>query len=162
MSEVNSTQPFLYDASEQRGDLRSALVGFVVGLVTWLLNLGIQHYFIEPIFCHNADSFGVCAQGGTVAWVVAIVIGMAVGLFTLVRFNVFRPLLVILASIISLWGVANWLGPLDWWQAMLWHGALFALAFGLFSLIARIERFGFSFVLTLILILAFRLVIVNA
>jgi hypothetical protein len=162
MSEVNNTQPFLYDAGEQRADLRSALVGFVVGLGVWVLDLGIQRYFIEPIFCHNADSFGVCSQGGTVAWIIAIVLGMAAALFTLVRFNVFRPLLVILASVISLWGVANWIGPLPWWQAMLWHGALFALAFGLFSLIARIERFGIAFVLTIVLILAFRLVVVNA
>lgn len=161
MSEV-TPQPFMYDSSEQRADLRSAVIGFVVGVAVWLMNLGIQKFFIEPFFCHNADSFGVCAQGGTVAWIIAIVIGMAAGLFTLVRFNVFRPLLIVLASIISLWGVASWLGPLSWWQASLWHGALFALAFGLFTLIARIERFGIAFVATVILILLFRIVVVNA
>ena len=152
----------MYDSSEQRADLRSAVIGFVIGAGAWLLNLGIQRYLIEPLFCHNADSFGVCAQGGTVAWIIAMVIGLAAALFTLVRFNVFRPLLIVLASVISLWGVANWLGPLEWWQAALWHGVLFALAFGLFTLIARIERFGIAFVATIILILLFRIVIVNA
>lgn len=161
MSEV-TPQPFMYDANEQRADLRSALIGFVLGIAAWILNLGIQRFIVEPFFCHNADSFGVCAQGGTVGWVAAVVITLAAGLFMLVRFNVFRPLLVILASVISLWGVANWIGPLSWWQASLWHGALFALAFGLFTLIARIERFGIAFVATVLLILLFRLVVVNA
>ena len=59
-------------------------------------------------------------------------------------------------------GIASWIGPLSWWQASLWHGALFALAFGLFTLIARIERFGIAFVATVLLILLFRLVVVNA
>lgn len=152
----------MYDANEQRSDLRSAVVGFVLGIAAWLLNLGIQRFIIEPFFCHNADSFSVCAQGGTYAWIAAIIIAMAAGLFMLVRFSIFRPLLIILASIISLWGVANWIGPLSWWQASLWHGVLFALAFGLFTLIARIERFGIAFVVTILLILLFRLVVVNA
>jgi hypothetical protein len=160
MSEVTS-QPFLYDANEQRSDLRSAVIGFVLGVSAWLLNLGIQRFIVEPFFCHNADSFGVCAQGGTVAWVAAVIIALAAGLFTLVRFNVYRPLLIVLAVVISLWGVANWLGPLSWWQASLWHGVLFALAFALFTLIARIERFGIAFVATVLLILLFRLIVIS-
>lgn len=159
MAEVK--QP-IYISSDRRSIMTTLATGLFVGVAGWLLNLAIQRFFVEPIFCRNADSFAMCANGGTIAWVIAIIIVSAAGLFSLVRIGVFRPLLVVLAAVIALWGVSSWLGPLEWWQAMLWQGALFALAYMLFTWIARAERFPVAFIVTILVILLMRLVVVSA
>jgi len=148
--------------SERRSVLTTVLTGLAVGVVGWLLSLGLQRFFIEPVFCRNPDAFSTCAQGGTVAWVVAVVIISALGLIALVRTGVFRPLLVVLAAIAALWGASAWLGPLAWWQALIWHGVLFALAYALFGWIARTQKFPIAFVATIVIIIALRLVALNA
>lgn len=160
MAEVGTDSPY-YMSTERRSLIATTLSGLAVGIVGWLLSIGLQRFFIEPVFCRNADAFATCAQGGTVAWIVALVIASAVGLVVLVRTSVFRPLLVVLAAIITLWGVSTWLGPLVWWQALLWHGLLFALAYALYGWLARAEKFPVAFISTVVVILALRLVATN-
>lgn len=158
-AEVNS--PY-YISSERRSVITTALTGLGVGILGWILNLGLQRYFIEPVFCRDTNAFNACAQGGTIAWVVAIVIVSAVGLVALVRTSIFRPLLVVLAAIIALWGASGWLGPLVWWQAILWHGLLFALAYALFGWIARTDKFPIAFIAIIIIIVLLRVVAMSA
>ena len=161
MADTTVKQP-IYIGSDRRSIVSTILAGFAVGAAGWLLNLAIQRFFVEPVFCRNADSFSACANGGTVAWVIAIIIVSAVGLFSLVRTGIFRPLLVVLAAVVTLWGAASWLGPLTWWQATLWQGALFALAYILFAWIARTERFPVAFIVTILVIIILRLVVLSA
>lgn len=140
----------------------AAVTGLAVGLVGWLVNMAIQAWIIEPIFCRSTQSFDVCANGGTISWAVALIIASIVGLLSLVRTGVFRPLLVVLATLIALWGVSAWLGPLPWWQALLWHGVLFAIAYSLFAWVARIQSFLFSLIVTIVLIIITRFVVINS
>ena len=83
-------------------------------------------------------------------------------LLSLVRNGVFRPLLVVLASLIALWGASAWLGPLPWWQGMLWHGVLFALAYALFAWVARLSNFLIAVIITIGLIVAARLIVIGS
>ena len=161
MADIEVPTPY-YMTTERRSLIATAVIGFLVGALGWALNLGVQRFFVEPIFCRNVDSFANCAQGGTISWVIAIVIVSAVGLFALVRASVFRPLLVVLATIVALWGVFGWLGPMTWWMAILWHGALFALAYALFGWIARSDRFPVAFIAIIVIILLLRLVAIRA
>jgi len=161
MAQDTLRQP-IYISSDRRSIVQTLLVGLAVGILGWLLDMAIQRFFIEPVFCRNADSFSMCANGGTIAWVIAIIIASAIGLFSLIRINVFRPLLVVLAAAVTLWGVSGWLGPLVWWQALLWHGALFAVAYLLFVWLARAERFPLAFITTIVVILLLRLVVLSA
>src|SRR4051812_20656734 len=135
MAQSNTTQ--VYVESDKRSMIGAAVTGLLVGVVGWLASMAIQTWIIEPIFCRSAQTFSVCSNGGTIAWAVALIIVSIVGLLSLVRTGVFRPLLVVLASLVTLWGVSAWLGPLPWWQALLWHGLLFAAAYSLFAWIAR-------------------------
>jgi len=152
-----------YQPSGQRQTLLSSvLAGLVAGIVGWLLQLSLKTWVIAKLFCDSPDTFAVCSNGGTIAWVVAMVIVGIASLLVLVRSGVFRPLLVILASLIALWGANLWLGPLEWWQAMLWHGGLFALAFGLFAWIARINKFLLALIVTIVIVVLARLVVINA
>jgi hypothetical protein len=161
MADTTIKQP-IYIGSDRRSLVATILTGFVVGVGGWLLDLAIQRFFVVPVFCNDANSFSVCANGGTIAWVIAIVIVSVIGLFSLVRINVFRPLLVVLAAVAALWGVFGWLGPLAWWQATLWQGVLFALAYILFTWIARTERFPVAFIVTVLVIILLRLVVVTS
>lgn len=161
MANTAITQP-MYVGSDRRSIINIALTGLGVGIIGWLLNLAIQRFFVIPVFCNNTDSFSMCANGGTIAWVIAMIIVSAVGLFSLVNIGVFRPLLAVLATMVALWGVSTWLGPLEWWHAMLWHGGLFALAYLLFTWIARTERFPVAFIASVLVVLLLRLVVVSA
>ncbi len=160
MAEVNTSN--VYVAQEQRSVIGAAITGLFVGIVGWLVSMAIQAWIIEPIFCRSAQTFNVCSNGGTIAWTVALIIVSIVGLLSLVRTGVFRPLLVVLATLIALWGVSAWLGPLTWWQALLWHGVLFALAYSLFAWVARIQSFLLSLVVTIVLIIIARFVVLNS
>lgn len=160
MAEVNTSS--VYVAQEQRSVFGAALTGLFVGVVGWLVSMAIQAWIIEPIFCRSPQTFNVCSSGGTIAWTTALIIVSIVGLFSLVRTSVFRPLLVVLATLIALWGVSAWLGPLPWWQALLWHGVLFALAYSLFAWIARIQSFLLSLIITIALIIIARFVVLNS
>lgn len=132
-------------------------IGFVVGVVTWLLTLLLQSYVVEPIFCRSADSFGACANGGTIAIVIALILTHTAGLFGLVRFGVFRPLLIVLAALITLIGVQSWLGSLAWYEAAAWLGLLTALAYALYAWIARMASFVVSLVVMIVVIVALRI-----
>jgi len=160
MADTTVKQP-IYIGSDARSIVATIVTGFAVGASAWLLNLAVQRFFVEPVFCNNADSFAMCANGGTIAWVLAIIITSAIGLFALVRIGIFRPLLVALAATIALWGISSWLGPVVWWEATLWHGLLFALAYILFMWIARAERFPVAFIATILAIILLRIVVVN-
>ena len=160
MAEVTTRS--VYITPDRRSVVGTLLTGLAVGIVGWLLNLAIQAWIIEPVFCRSPQTFAVCANGGTIAWVIAMILVSIASLLSLVRSGVFRPLLVVIASLIALWGVSLWLGPLAWWQAMLWHGALFAVAYGLFSWVARLSNFLLAVIVTTILIIASRFVVINS
>ncbi len=152
----------IYVPGERRSVVGAALTGLFVGIVGWLVSMAIQAWIIEPIFCRSAQTFNVCSNGGTIGWTVALIIVSIIGLLSLVRTGVFRPLLVVLATLIALWGVSAWLGPLPWWQALLWHGALFALAYSLFAWVARFQSFLLSLIITIVLIIIARFVVINS
>ena len=141
---------------------RLLVIGFVVGMLGWLLYLGIAQFIIEQIFCRNADSFGVCRNGGTVAWAAAQVVVMIAALAALARLAVYRPLFIILGVFIALWSAHAWLGVLPWWGAMLWHGALFALAFAVFGWLARIQSFIVALIIGLVVIVLSRVILMNS
>jgi hypothetical protein len=152
-----------YKPSSQRQTLiSSVLIGLIAGIVGWLLSMALQRWVISSLFCQSTDTYSVCANGGTVSWAVAVIVVGIFSLFIMVSTGIFRPLLVVLASIISLWGASAWLGPLEWWQSMLWHGLLFALAYAFFAWIARIDKFLISLIITIIAIVLARLVAISA
>ena len=160
MAEVNTTNAYV--VPDRRSVLGTVLTGLVVGVVGWLLSLAIQTWIIDPVFCRSPQTFAVCVNGGTIGWVIAMILVSIASLLSLVRNGVFRPLLVVLASLIALWGASAWLGPLAWWQGMLWHGVLFALAYALFAWVARLSNFLIAVIVTIVLIVAARLVVIGS
>ena len=137
-------------------------IGAVSGAVGWLLYLGIAHYFIDPVFCRNVETFSVCKNGGTIAWVSAHVIVMVALVVALARFAVYRPLLVALAVLVTLWAAHAWLGGMQWYVGLLWQALLFGLAVALFGQIARMTSFLAALLISLGLAVLLRVVLMYA
>ncbi len=136
----------------------SAIVGLFVGIVGWLLTFAFYEYVVKNVFCRSADTSWICANGQDISWMSAyVIIGMA-SVYMLVRANVYRPLFVVLAVFVSLWGINVWLSPLSWYISLLWSAVLFSLAYALFAWLASIERFIMSALAIVIMVVAIRLV----
>lgn len=135
------------------------IAGFVAGAAVWFAKLGLDRWVMDPLFCRTPDTFAVCQNAGSIAFIVALVLVGVVTVSLLSLSKVYRPLLVVLASFVSIWGISIWLAPLVWWQAVLWCGAISLFAFALYGLIAQIKKFWLSFGITLALILVFQFVV---
>lgn len=138
------------------------IVGVLSGALGWLLYLAIANYFIGPVFCSNAETFSVCKNGGTIAWASAHIIIMAVAVATLARLAVYRPLLVVLAVLVSLWSAHAWLGGMQWYIGLLWQALLFGVAVALFGQIARMTNFLVALLISLGLAILLRVVLMYA
>lgn len=161
METATSTQPVNISVVNRNALVSAAGIGAGVGLFGWLLSLLIQNFFIVNVFCRSADDFGICANGGNVAWGVAFVTLGVLSVFALVRANVYRPLLVVLAAFVALWGIAPWLAPLAWYWIAFWNVVLFMLGYALFAWLATIERFFYSIIVTIVVIVLVRLALVQ-
>ena len=142
--------------------IRLGAIGAVMGALGWLLYLGITTYFVVPVFCSNVETFAVCRSGGAIAWIAGHVIAAAAALALMIRFAVYRPLLVIIGVFASLWAAHTWLGGMAWYAGMLWQIVLFALGTMLFGWIARIRNFWVALVVAVLLVVAARIVLMNA
>lgn len=149
-----------HDNSNRTILTRAAATGASTGLLGWLLSLAVSNFFILPVFCRSADAFNVCAQGGDYAWTIAFIIVSVVAVFALVRLSVYRPLLVVLAALVALIGIAPWLAPLAWYWAAFWNIILFGLAYAIFAWLATMENFIYSLIATIVVVVLARLALI--
>lgn len=132
-----------------------ALLGAVLGLLTWLLTIVLRQVIFVPLFC--GDPVNVACVGATgSAGVLALIITGIVGLLGLVRLGVYRPLLVALAAAISLWGMAVWTGGMVWYEAAAWSVVLYAIVYALYTWLVRPRAFGLALLLVVIAIVLSR------
>lgn len=131
------------------------LLGAVIGLLVWGLALTIDRYVLTPTLCQGSQLLQ-CSNTAQYAESAASIIGAGVGLFFLVRLQVYRPLLVVVAVITSLWGVISQVALLPWYGIGLSVVALYALAHGLYAWLARFRNFWMVVVLYVALVAAVR------
>lgn len=112
-------------------------IGAIVGLITWGLTMPFEGYAFMRI--------------------VSVAVATGVGVFALVKLQIFRPLLVGIGPVVGLWGVADSLMAAPWQVAGLFYAGLFAAAYMAFMWIARVRSFGMAAVLMVVLVVAMRL-----
>lgn len=134
-------------------------VGAFVGFFGWLLTLGIHNWIITPVFCRSSDTASICSNSNVISWVISYILVSIAGLFMLVRSGIFRPLLVVLAALLTLWTFGLWFMPAYWGAGLLWSTGLFALAYALYAWLASIERFIISSVLIVVVVVLLRLLV---
>jgi hypothetical protein len=135
-----------------------AIVGLITGAVIWGLALLLDTYVYKALLCAN-ESAQQCLSSARYATTTATILGAAVGLFGLVRLQVFRPLLIVAAAIIALWGLLVVVSPLAWYVALPTVMALYGLAFAVFAWLTRVRHFLLALVSVIILIVIVRLVL---
>lgn len=138
-------------------DLFGVLVlGGVVGLLIWGLGLALNRYVFDVFLCQNGPG-GQCVHARDYAAGAAIIAGSVLALIGLMRLRVYRPLLIVLATAISLWGVVQ----LAWGMERYWGAlvvlAMYLLAYGLYAWVARLRQFWITLAVTVVLVAAVRL-----
>lgn len=156
MEYVAEAKPAIID-QDGRGIAKIAIIGAVLGVVAWGLALLLEKFILRAMFCGN-ESASACVNVDAYAGNIAAVVVAIIGVVALVRAGVFRPLLIVLGSTISLWGLAAWLSPLTFVEQALWSALLFALAYVLYAWIARIRHAVVVLILFVVVALATRLI----
>lgn len=109
------------------------LYGLIVGLVTFLLYVGLERFVFEPILCREADALARCENRQEFAGGIAIVLGSILGLVLLVRERVYRPILAIIGIAVCMWGIFGLVAGLPVILAGATAVVLFAVTYVLFS-----------------------------
>lgn len=147
-----STELKPYMQTDRMEILRVLITGVLAGILVPLLGNIIANGFITPVFCNAGQDFGICASGGVVAYhVSAIIIAMiVVALFA--NWGVFRPLPLVLAATIAMWGFKKFVDPLaaqSVFEYFAFSAVISAIAYLLFYWLLRLRNFPMSIILTI-------------
>lgn len=134
------------------------VVGMLTGLTMWGLAYLLDTYIYKAILCNGKDA-AQCLSSTRYATTTAIIIAAAAGLFGLVRLHVYRPLLIVIATLVSLWGLLVATSLFTWYLQAIIVMFMFGLGFGIFSWIARVRRFYIALISIIILIIVMRLIL---
>lgn len=138
--------------------LRIAIAGAIVGLVTWGLAIILDTYVFKGLICQGSASMR-CETSLDYASISAAIVGAAIGALALVKLQVFRSLLVVIAATISLWGLATLSEGYSWQMAGLLSTVFFLVAYSTFAWFARIRSFLLAMIVMLVLVIATRFVL---
>lgn len=138
-----------------RVGLLGVLVGVLIPALTWLL----QKFLITPVFCREASALSVCGTGDLTTYYIATVVLGVVAVALMANWQIFRPLLIAVASVAALWGLQRYAGDTIASAGVEYYvtsAILFALAFLLFYWLLRLKSFALSVILTVIAVVLIR------
>lgn len=156
---IDNTQESRYVVGYSRNEIiRVFIIGLVIGLLTWGMAWALNKGVFIPLMCktHVASK---CSESYAYALVASQVVVALLALFALVRQRVFRPLLVVLASTVTLWGLLHTVTDWTWYGTALASAVLYALAYVAFTLLARIRPLLLSAVAIVVLLVVARFVL---
>ena len=155
-------------ASETRSSLvpmtwrelaRIGAIGAVIGALSVGLYVLFHAYIFQAVLCRDQANTA-CGQAATYAAITTAFIASFVAVVVLAHIRVYRPLLIILAAILALWGIQSIVAVLPWYWALAGMIAVGALAYSLFAWIARIRSFILSAVAAIVIAVIIRCIIV--
>lgn len=151
----DETKPVPFIAVTARQIVGTIGIGVLIGLTVWGLSYLIGEYIFKPMFC-QAMITDQCRSSMGYARGIALVVASAAGVFALVKLQVFRPLLVGLGAMASLWGVTALLVDAPMGIAAAIHAGIFMVAYVTFMWLARLRSFGMAIVLIAVFVVAVR------
>ncbi|HTK39648.1 MAG TPA: hypothetical protein VL362_02175 [Patescibacteria group bacterium] len=156
--EINRVSPVVSTYGREVASI--VAVGAAVGLIVSGAYYLLEKYIFSAVLC-RAGADASCSQAPEYAMVVAMVIGAIVGLLALVQVRVYRPLLVVIGSLVTLWGFTNLVSDLTWYWSLLASVVFFALTYLLYAWVARIRSFLLASIIAIILFVATRYVVLS-
>lgn len=137
--------------------IQVVVIGIAVGAFSWIFAEVLGMYVLKPAACAG-DAF-VCAASSQPAVIVGSLGAALIGLFGLVKLQIFRPLLIVIAATLSLWAVVGELTALAWYWSLGATMLLNAIAYAAFMWIVRIRIFWLVLLLVVALVVVLRLII---
>ena len=138
---------------------RIGAIGAVIGALSVGLYVLFHTYIFQAVLCRDQANTA-CGQAATYAAITTAFIASFVAVVVLAHIRVYRPLLIILAAILALWGIQSIVAVLPWYWALVGMIAVGALAYSLFAWIARIRSFILSAVVAIVIAVIIRCIIV--
>ena len=135
--------------------LKIAAIGAGLGLLTWVFAWLLGNFVIDPLLCRDS-ALQACGKSGTVAGNLAIIVTAILGAVTLIRLHVRHSLWVVLAVVLSFWGLSSLTESIGWVEALAWTAGLFAVAYVLFTWVIRLRSTIVAVILVILLALMFR------
>ena len=144
-----------------RDVMKIAAAGALVGVITMTLYVLLDRYVFSPTLCGEMNvGAGRCEDKLTFSSSVALVMGALPILFFFVQQRVYRPLLVIFLSVVTLWNIPLLVGELAVLLAILLSVIIFALTYLLFAWLVQIRNFPLALIVTIATVILVRIVIV--
>jgi len=136
---------------------RTIAIGAGLGLIFWLLTLLIGRYVVEPLTCRTIVDATMCTDATPLAGKIATILVAVIGVITMVRLRIARPIIITVAAAALLWNLASWTLGLFWLEAIVWSVFLYALCFALFAWITRHVTLWVTIVVSLLIVLIIRI-----
>ncbi len=135
------------------------ITGAAVGLLTLLGVFILNQYVVGQIACQVGSSLITCSAAPLFSSGIALVVTTIAGLIFMVRRRVYRPLLVAIGALISLWGIgASWPEQLTLPSGLLIVIAS-ALVYALLGWFALIRNFIISLAVIVMSVVVVRILI---
>lgn len=139
--------------------VRVFLIGLVLGISTYVIFVALDRYVFTPTLCGETGLLERCDNKESYGATMAMLIGGFGGLFSMVRLQVYRPLLVVILVTISLWGVMEVATSLPWWASTLAFTIIVASAYAAFAWLVRIRNLYLAVGLSALLMLVVRFIL---
>lgn len=114
-------------------------IAATAGLSVWLVGLALDRYILTPIFCSNPEaSAAICTNSTVVSSNIAALLVAMIIVPILAMVAIKRALVVVVASVVALWGVAAWVaGP--WYVSLLWTIGAYIATYAALTWINRLR-----------------------
>lgn len=139
---------------------RIIYIGLGMGLLWWVLTAILRQYVVEPIACRDLSTATACVNSIGVSGSIAAVLVAVAGTLLLIRYLQPRPIIISVATAILLWDLGLLANGLAWWVTLLWALFFYTAAYGLFSMVARIQWLALALVLAGVLVVGIRLLLI--
>lgn len=135
---------------------RAVFVGVMAGAFVGLLAAGIDKFMLAPMLCGNSYNAMICDNSLMTATMISSVL---VGIMTvpiLAMMGIRRPLVVVLAAVLALWGVVM---STELVSSMLLTALVYGLLYATLVWLNRIRGNGAAILFSIIVVLLARFVI---
>ncbi len=139
----------------RREIVRLIIIGLVGGALVWILRLMLESWVLSPLFCRTPDTVSICTNAGSTAFIMSLIIIGSISVSLLVSARVFRPVLITLATFVSLgalWFILDSRGAI---LATFLSAIFGVLLYLFFASIAAVKRYILATVLMIALVIAF-------
>lgn len=119
----------------------------------------LNRFVVEPLACRDLATASACVDSFGLAGSIAAVLAALLGVVLLVRAFQPRPIIIASATAVLLWDLGTLMSGLSWWATLLWGIFLYVACYVLFSLTSRLRAIIPALAVTLIVIVAIRLLL---